>query len=237
MWNFPLFPPEATGHAAEVDTLFIVLTVLALVFTLGVAFSILYFVVRYRKGAAADRRAPPVTHIRLELAWIFIPFGLGLLIYAWAGLLYLKQQSVPKNALTIYVMGQQWMWKFQHPAGKREIDELHIPIGRPVRLVMTSQDVIHSLFVPAFRVKQDVLPGHYTQLWFQATKTGKFHLFCAEYCGTQHSGMTGWVTVMEQAAYEQWLSQVTTATSASATGTPPAARGPSMASQGEQLFR
>jgi cytochrome c oxidase subunit 2 len=126
-------------------------------------------------------------------------------MYAWGATLFLAAYTPPGDSLEVDVVGKQWMWKFQHLSGPREINELHVPVGRPVKLLMTSQDVIHSLFVPAFRVKQDVLPGRYSALWFEATKPGTYHLFCAEYCGTQHSGMVGWVTAMEPAQFQQWL--------------------------------
>jgi cytochrome c oxidase subunit 2 len=115
-------------------------------------------------------------------------------------------QRPPADAMQINVVARQWMWKFQHPSGRREIDELHLPVGRPIRMKMISEDVIHSFYVPAFRTKQDVLPGRFTSAWFEATKPGIYHLFCAEYCGTQHSKMVGKVHVMSPTEYEQWLS-------------------------------
>ncbi len=142
----------------------------------------------------------------LEILWSVIPFGLTMVMFTWGASIFFNESRPPDNALQIYVVAKQWMWKLQHMEGQREINELHIPVGRAVRLTMTSEDVIHSFFVPAFRTKQDVVPGRYSTTWFQPTKAGKYHLFCAEYCGTKHSGMIGWVYVMEPRDYSQWLS-------------------------------
>jgi cytochrome c oxidase subunit 2 len=142
----------------------------------------------------------------LEILWSVIPFGITMVMFTWGASVFFKMHRPPDNALQVYVVGKQWMWKMQHMEGQREINELHVPVGRPVKLTMTSEDVIHSFFVPDFRVKQDVLPGRYTTLWFEATKVGKFHLFCAEYCGTDHSGMGGWIHVMEPQDFQAWLS-------------------------------
>jgi cytochrome c oxidase subunit 2 len=129
-----------------------------------------------------------------------------MVMFLWGAALYVTNSTPPPGALEIYVVGKQWMWKIQHPEGQREINELHLPIGQPVKLIMASQDVIHSFYVPAFRVKQDVIPGRFSTMWFQPTRTGTYHLFCAEYCGNQHSGMVGRVVVMEPADYQTWLS-------------------------------
>ncbi len=142
----------------------------------------------------------------LEVVWSVIPFGLTMVMFAWGADIYFRESHPPANALSVYVVGKQWMWKLQHMEGQREINELHIPLGRPVKLTMTSEDAIHSFFVPAFRTKQDVVPGRYSTTWFQPTKTGKYHLFCAEYCGTNHSRMIGWIYVMEPKDYQDWLS-------------------------------
>src|SRR5262249_18585020 len=143
-------------------------------------------------------------------------------MFFWGAQVYVSLARPPDNALQVFVVGKQWMWKIQHLEGRREINELHVPVGRSVKLTMTSEDVIHSFFVPAFRVKADVVPGRYSPLWFEATKPGSYHLFCAEYCGTEHSGMIGHVVVMEPAEYQAWLS-----------GGPPAA---ALASAGQALF-
>src|SRR5262249_10969958 len=146
--------------------------------------------------------------IALEVAWSAIPFAITMVVFFWGASIYATIYRPPNDALDVNVVGKQWMWKIQHMEGRREIDELHVPIGRPVRLTMTSEDVIHSFYVPAFRTKQDAVPGRYTSIWFEATKVGEYHLFCAEYCGTLHSGMIGHVVVMEPAAFEAWLSGV-----------------------------
>jgi cytochrome c oxidase subunit 2 len=142
----------------------------------------------------------------LELTWSIIPFGVMMIFFVWGALIYFREHTPPQNAAEVYTVAKQWMWKFEHMEGQREINELHVPIGRDVKMIMTSQDVIHSFYVPAFRIKQDVLPGRYTTIWFHATKPGTYHLFCAEYCGTQHSGMIGSVVVMEPKEYEAWMS-------------------------------
>jgi cytochrome c oxidase subunit 2 len=142
----------------------------------------------------------------LEITWTVIPFIISMVIFVWGASVYFAMSRPPDETLNIYVVGKQWMWKFQHLDGQREINELHVPVGRPVKLIMTSEDVIHDVFVPAFRVKADVIPGRYTNLWFQPTKPGRYHLFCAEYCGTRHSGMTGEVIVMEPSEFQAWLS-------------------------------
>jgi cytochrome c oxidase subunit 2 len=144
--------------------------------------------------------------LTLEIVWSVIPFGLTMIMFSWGASIFFRESRPPDDTLDVYVVGKQWMWKLQHMEGRREINELHVPMGRPIKLTMTSEDVIHSFFVPDFRVKQDVVPGRYSTLWFQPTKPGKYHLFCAEYCGTKHSGMIGWIYVMEPQDYQTWLS-------------------------------
>lgn len=206
MWDFPLFPDQASTIAREVDLVYFVLLGLAAFFALGVAAALVYFAIRYRAAAVVDRSNPTTDNIKLEITWILIPLGLALGMFVWGTTVYFKIQAAPAGEpIEVYVVGKQWMWKFQHVSGAREINTLHVPIGRPVKLVMTSQDVIHSFYVPAFRVKQDVLPGRYTDTWFEATKTGRFRLFCAEYCGSEHSHMGGFVQVMEPSDYHEWL--------------------------------
>jgi cytochrome c oxidase subunit 2 len=206
MPGFPLFPERASTMAARVDLLYFALIGLSGLIFIGVALLMLYFAVRYRRGSHADRSGAVATHPTLEYTWIGALLILSMGTFVWAARIYFDIRRPPANALEVYAVGKQWMWKFQHAEGQGEIDELHVPAGRPVRLIMTSQDVIHSFYVPAFRIKMDVLPGRYTTTWFEATQTGEYHLFCAEYCGAQHSGMIGRVIVMEPAAYEQWLS-------------------------------
>jgi cytochrome c oxidase subunit 2 len=210
--------------APRIDALFYAITATTVAVALAVFVALIYFGIRYRAGnpvprhadiAAAQRRA----RIRVELAWTLLPLFLFLCAFAWAARLYVDRAAAPADALPVDVVAKQWMWEFQHAGGRREIDELHVPRGRPVKLTMTSQDVIHSLFVPAFRVKQDVLPGRYTDLWFTATRAGRYHLFCAEYCGTDHAGMgSGDVVVMEPADFERWLAAGASAPSAAARG-------------------
>jgi cytochrome c oxidase subunit 2 len=206
MWDFPLFPDRASTIAGEVDLLFFALIGLSLVFVVAVVACILFFAVKYRRGSHADRSNPVNESILIETTWMVIPAVLGVGMFGWAATSYFDMQRKPdEEAMEIYATGKQWMWKFQHPGGAREINTLHVPAGRPVEVTLTSQDVIHSFYVPAFRIKQDALPGRYTKTWFEATKPGTYHLLCAEYCGTEHSQMGGKVHVMEPAAYAQWL--------------------------------
>jgi cytochrome c oxidase subunit II len=205
--NLPLFPEQASNFAPRVDTLFFAVLGVIIFFATLILLFILYFIVRYRKGSKAPRGGQ-LSHrqqVLLEIGWSVVPLVISLGIFGWSAALYQDIFTPPENASDVYVVGKQWMWKLQHSSGKREINELHVPIGRPVRLVMTSQDVIHSFFVPAFRTKMDVLPNRYTESWFTPTRAGRYHLFCAEFCGTQHSGMKGWVYVMEPTDFERWL--------------------------------
>lgn len=205
MGIFQLVPEQASSTAASVDHLYFFLVGVGGFFSVLIFGLIFYFAVKYRRRV--DDAIPPLIHepAALEVTWIVIPFILTVIIFLWGAKLYSDQSRPPATAEEIFVVGKQWMWKLQHMEGNREINELHIPVGRPVKLVMTSEDVIHDFFVPAFRVKKDVLPGRYTSIWFQPTKTGTYHFFCSQYCGTDHSRMKGWVTVMEPSAYEQWL--------------------------------
>ncbi len=205
--NIPIWPEGASKAAFEMDALYLFIVGLTIFFSAIVFGLVLYFVGKYYAGSKADRSNPSFHNLKLELAWSLIPLALGLFVFVWAAKLYVEVQAPisSENALDIYVVGKQWMWQLQHPTGQRENNELHIPVGRPVKLTMISQDVIHSFFVPAFRVKNDVVPGRYRTLWFEPTKVGKYHLFCAEYCGTKHSEMVGWIYVMEPEDYEKWL--------------------------------
>jgi cytochrome c oxidase subunit II len=201
-----LFPEQASTFAAETDHLLYFLIAVAAFFTLLIFVSILYFAIRYRRRS--EHELPPPVHggMTLEILWTVIPLGLTMVMFTWGASIFFNESRPPDNALQIYAVGKQWMWKLQHMEGQREINELHIPLGRPIRITMTSEDVIHSFFVPAFRTKQDVVPGRYTTTWFEPTKAGKYHLFCAEYCGTNHSRMGGWIYVMEPQDYQAWLS-------------------------------
>jgi cytochrome c oxidase subunit 2 len=205
MSGLRFFPEAASTLASGVDDLFIFLIVLSLFFALLIAGTIVIFMVRFRRRED-DERTPDIHgSLLLEAVWMGIPLAIALGIFAWGASLFAAIRRSPDDALRVSVVGKQWMWKAQHLEGKREINELHVPVGRPVELVMTSEDVIHSFFIPAFRVKMDVVPGRYQTMWFEATKAGTFHLFCAEYCGTLHSGMIGQVVAMDPADFQAWL--------------------------------
>jgi cytochrome c oxidase subunit II len=203
--SLPLFPEQASTFAGRVDALYYYLLSVSGFFVLLIFVLIFYFAVKYRRRSEDEQPRPILGNIALEVIWIVIPFILVMIMFAWGANLYFTAFNPPADALEIFVVGKQWMWKVQHPEGRREINELHVPIGYPVKLTLTSQDVIHSFYVPAFRIKMDAVPGRYTSTWFQASETGTFHLFCAEYCGTAHAGMGGQVVVMKPSEYEQWL--------------------------------
>jgi cytochrome c oxidase subunit II len=189
------------------DLLFTAISAVAVFFSAAIFITIIAFAVRYRVGSRVDRSHPPLHNIPVELAWTIIPLGIAMGIFAWATSLYFHNVRVPPGAMEIHVVGKQWMWKLQHPSGRWENNTLHVPAGRAVKLTMTSEDVIHSFYVPAFRLKQDVIPGQFTQMWFTPTTPGEYHLFCAEFCGTLHSSMVGTVYVMDPKDYETWLSE------------------------------
>jgi cytochrome c oxidase subunit 2 len=205
MWDFPLFPDRASSIAGQVDAVYLTLVGTAGFFSVLIAVLLVRFGIKYRRNSSADRSPGKVSGVKVEAVMIGGPTLIALGIFFWAAVVFARMQTPPPDAMDIYVVAQQWMWKLQHPGGQREIDTLHVPVGQPVRLVMTSQDVIHSFYIPAFRVKQDVLPGRFTSLWYEATKTGEFDLYCAEYCGARHSGMIGRVVVMQPDQYAQWL--------------------------------
>lgn len=191
--------------ASRVDALYYYLLVVSGFFVTLIFGLIFYFAIKYRRRSEDEQARPILGSIPLEVTWIVIPFILTMTMFAWGASLYFTTSHPPADALEIFVIGRQWMWKVQHPEGRREINELHVPVGYPVKLTITSQDVIHSFFIPAFRIKMDAVPGRYTSTWFEANKVGTYHLFCAEYCGTAHAGMGGRVVVMTPSAYEQWL--------------------------------
>lgn len=206
--GFRLFPEQASTLAPRVDALYFFLLGVAAFFTLLIAALIVYFSIKYRRGnVKVDRTSnqEPGHAFGLELAWMVGPFLIAMAIFTWGAWLYFSEYRAPAGALEVQVVAKQWMWKFQHPDGHREINTLHVPLGQSVKLIMISEDVIHSMYVPAFRIKRDVLPGRYSSCWFEATRTGEFHLFCAEYCGTNHSRMIGQVVVTEPADYQAWL--------------------------------
>jgi cytochrome c oxidase subunit II len=223
MQVFSLFPPQGSAAAPQVDHLLYYLLGVSAFFSVLIFVLIFYFAVKYRR-TRSNRVAQEVPQpIVLEIAWILIPLVLVVIMFVWGAKLFVDYGRPPANAQEIFVVAKQWMWKVQHPEGNSEIDELHVPLGRPIKLIMTSQDVIHDFFVPAFRIKKDVVPGRYTELWFQPTQTGQYHFFCSQYCGTNHSLMRGFVYVMEPADYERWIKQ----------------NGPaeSLAQSGEKLFQ
>src|SRR5438477_1351786 len=206
MHGLPLHPDQASTIARGVDHLYYFLTAVDLFFTALIFFTIFYFAIKYRRRSEDERPPRIAEFLPIEVAWTVVPLGRTVVMFLWGSSLYIQDSRPPTAASEIFVIGKQWMWHLQHPEGVREINELHVPVHEPIKLTMISQDVIHDFFIPAFRIKHDVLPGYYASIWFQATKTGKYHFFCAQYCGAQHSEMTGWVYVMTQADYQRWLS-------------------------------
>jgi cytochrome c oxidase subunit 2 len=202
----PLFPEQASTFAWQVDGLYFYLLAITAFFTIGIVAALIFLVIKYREKEKFATGAEIHGSVGLETLWSIIPFVISMTVFLGGAIVYYNQYRMPKDAMEIYVVGKQWMWKLQHQTGQREINELHIPVGRKVKLTMTTEDVLHDFFVPAFRTKMDVVPGRYTTLWFEATKPGKYRLFCAEYCGLNHSGMGGWVYVMEQRDFDNWLS-------------------------------
>ena len=221
--GFPLFPEQASTMAPRVDQLYFFLLGVSVFFATLILILIIAFAVKYRRRSDDEQPRPISGNLGLEILWTLVPLSLTLVMFVWGARLFFITFYPPTDALEINVVAKQWMWKVQHAEGRSEIDELHIPTGRPVKLIMTSQDVIHDFFVPAFRVKNDVLPGRYTTLWFEATKPGAYRLFCSQYCGTQHSGMIGHIIALEPAEFQTWLSGGAVAVS--------------MATAGENLFR
>jgi cytochrome c oxidase subunit II len=202
----PLFPHEASSFAPQVDHLFFYLLGVSAFFAALICVGIVYFAIRYRRRAPDEIGADIEGSPALEITWIVIPLILLMVMFAWGASIYVREREAPSQTLDVYVVAKQWMWKLQHAEGREEINELHVPVGAAVKLTMTSEDVIHDFFIPAFRTKMDVLPGRYTTLWFRATEPGKYHFFCAQYCGTNHALMRGWIYVMEPADYQAWLS-------------------------------
>lgn len=216
-----LFPREASTIAPYTDALYFFLLLITVVGLLLVGALIFGFSVRYRKD-----RNPVATQVEgstlLEATWTIIPLALFLIVFVWGALLYFRIYNPPANAMNIYVVGKQWMWKAEHPGGQHEINNLHVPTGQPIQLTMISQDVFHSFSIPDFRVKREVIPGRYSTVWFEATTPGTYHIFCTQYCGTKHSGMIGEVTVLTPEDYKTWTEGSTS--------------GMSLAQNGERLF-
>ncbi len=223
MQSLPFQPEQASSIAKSVDELYLFLTLVTVFFTALIFSVIFYFMIRYRRRSPDERPKPIDGNVPLEVLWTAVPTLIVALIFVWSSMLYFKNAEAPKGSMEIFITGKQWMWKVEHPEGQREINEVHVPLGRPVKLTMTSEDVIHDFFIPAFRVKKDVLPGRYTSLWFTATKVGTYHLFCAQYCGAFHAGMMGSIIVQEQSEYERWLAG--------------GAAGESMEQAGEKVFQ
>ena len=203
--NFPLFPEAASIQAGQVDAVYFFLVSVSAFFSVLIATLVVVFAVKYRRRNDDEIGTAMHGSLPLELAWTFIPLAIAMVMFVWGAKVFFDLYRQPAGAMDIFVVGKQWMWKVQHMDGQREINELHVPIGRPVRLILGSEDVIHSYYIPAFRVKTDVIPGRYTTMWFQATKPGTYHLFCAEYCGTRHSGMVGRIVAMEPTEFQTWL--------------------------------
>jgi cytochrome c oxidase subunit 2 len=203
--NFPFFPEQASAQAGQVDGIYFFMLAVTAFVSLLIATLIVVFAIKYRRRHRDEVGAAIHGSLVLELLWTVIPFLITMVMFAWGAKVFFDIYRPPAGAMEIYVVGKQWMWKAQHMDGMREINELHVPIGRPVKLIMGSEDVLHSFYIPSFRVKADVIPGRYNVLWFTATKPGRYHLFCAEYCGTKHSGMIGWVYAMEPNEFQAWL--------------------------------
>ncbi len=219
--NFALYPPEASKIAPQMDALYFFMVLVSLIGLTIVVLLVLGFSVLYRK-----ERHPHAVQIEgstlLEATWTIIPLGLFLIMFVWGALIYFRVYTPPANAMNIYVVGKQWMWKAEHPGGQHEINSLHIPTGQPVQLTLISQDVFHSFSIPAFRVKREAIPGRYTTVWFEPTTPGTYHLFCTQYCGTDHSKMVGDIVVLSPDDFKKWLASSTS--------------GNSLAMEGERLF-
>ena len=201
-----MFPDQASNFAGSVDALFSFILLTTLFFAVLVTALVIFAAFKYRRKSAGEVGDDVHGNNLLEIGWTVIPLLIAILIFAWGAVVYVNYRIAPKDTLDIYVIGKQWMWKLQQPNGRKEINELHIPVNRNVKLILGSEDVIHNFYVPAFRVKMDVVPGRYNTMWFRPTKIGKYHFFCSQYCGTNHAVMGGWVTVMDPAEYAAWLS-------------------------------
>jgi cytochrome c oxidase subunit 2 len=221
MTDFALFPPEASKIAPQMDALYFFMVLVSLIGLTIVILLVTTFSILYSK-----KRHPVAVQIEgstlLEATWTIIPLGLFLVMFVWGALLYFRIYNPPANSMNIYIVGKQWMWKAEHPGGQHEINALHVPTGRAIQLTIISQDVFHSFSIPAFRVKREAIPGRYTTVWFEPTEPGTYHLFCTQYCGTEHSHMIGEVVVLTPKDYQKWLDESTS--------------GMSLAQNGERLF-
>jgi|CXWL01.1.fsa_nt_gi cytochrome c oxidase subunit 2 len=203
--NLPLFPESASTVSDQVDLLYFALLGMTAFFSLLIAVAVVYLAVRYHRQHPDQVGHAEHENATLELVWSIIPLAIVIGLFFWGAKVYFTLGTPPDDAVTYYVTGKQWMWKIQHPEGNREINELHVPVGQAVKLVLASEDVLHAFYVPEFRIKMDAVPGRYRTMWFEATKVGTFHLFCAEYCGAEHSRMIGKIVVMSPPEYEAWL--------------------------------
>ena len=203
--EFPLFPEAVSTIAPDIDALYLFIVATCTFMTIAISAVVVYFAIKYRRRPGNEVPQDYKPSLALELTWIIVPFFVFMGFFAWGAIVFFEARRMPDNALDVWATGRQWMWKFQHTGGKSEINTLHVPVNQPIRLIMTSEDVIHDFYVPEFRVHTDVLPNRYTYNWFEATKTGEYNLFCSEYCGTEHSKMIGKVIVMEQADFQIWL--------------------------------
>jgi cytochrome c oxidase subunit 2 len=217
--TFPLFPDSASALSGDVDALFIVWALVSVFFTILIAGLILFLMTRYKRRHPEEVGADERAGIWLEILWSAVPLAIMLVMFAWGTRVFFQLYRPPADAVEYTAIGKQWMWKIQHPEGQREINALHMPVGQAIKVKLASEDVIHSFYIPAFRIKQDAVPGRYTSLWFKATKPGVYHLFCAEYCGTEHSRMIGSIIVMEPRDYENWMAGGATGKSMVASGT------------------
>ncbi len=204
--QLPFYPDQASNFAPSVDSLMTFLILVSVFFSAAITAAIVIFFFKFHRKSKNEIGVPIHGDMRLEVMWIVVPAILSLAMFGWGAVVYVDFRHAPQDTLDIYVIGKQWMWKIQQPNGRREINELHVPVGRSVKLVLASEDVIHDFFVPAFRVKMDAVPGHYNTMWFRPTKAGRYQFFCSQYCGTDHAVMGGWVTVMEPSGYAAWLS-------------------------------
>jgi cytochrome c oxidase subunit II len=204
--TLPFLPEPASNFAGKVDAVFMFVLLTCLFFAVLVTVVATYAAFKYRRTSPGEVGSTLEGNLVLEIGWTVIPLGIALVMFVWGAVVYVNFRTDPKNTLNIYVVGKQWMWKAEQPNGKREINELHLPVNRDVKLILGSEDVIHDFYVPAFRVKMDVVPGRYNTMWFRPTKVGRYHFFCSQYCGTNHAVMGGWVTVMDPADYAAWLS-------------------------------
>jgi cytochrome c oxidase subunit II len=205
LFGIPFFPEQASSFAMDVDALYFFVVAVSAFFALLIAVLVIAFGVKFHRKHVGEVGARIEGNLPMELLWSVIPTVIAMVMFGWGASVFYHLRRPPDEAMQIYAVGKQWMWKFQHLEGQREINELHVPMGRPVKITVTSEDVLHSLYFPAFRTKIDAIPGRYMEMWFEPTKAGTYHMFCAEYCGTNHSGMIGSVTVLEPAAYQSWL--------------------------------